>query len=330
MQGHDIIVIGGSKGSINAMKKLLPELNPDLNASVFFVNHLAPDSPNYFPNFFRDKSALEVKSAEDGEEIKKNRVYLAKPDFHLILEDNKIKLTRGPYENRWRPSIDPLFRSAAAVYGTRCVGIILSGYLDDGVSGLSAIKSCGGVTIVQDPEEAEYTDMPESALKVLQPDYILKADEIPEVLYRLSNQPVDARLPSTPKEIKWEVKMAEAVQSRINMEESIGELTPQTCPDCSGPLWEHKEKNMTRYRCHIGHSYTEKVLLSHQKEIIRSKTYSLFRLLEERKTMLQKILENNSEKSAPASSGKLKNEIEELKEGIAFLETKIFNVVENI
>ena len=330
MQGHDIVVIGGSNGSINTMKQILKNLNPDLNAAFFFVNHLSPDSPNYLPNIFNTVSKIPVRSSEDGGKIEKGTLYVAKPDRHLILEDGEMKLTRGPQENRWRPSIDPLFRSAAAVYGTRCVGIILSGYLDDGVSGLSAVKDCGGVTIVQNPEEAEYPDMPESALKVLQPDYILNADEIPGVLYRLSNQPVEARAPETPKEIKWEVDMAGSLKSRIDMEESIGELVPHTCPECSGPLWKHEEKNMNRYRCHMGHSYTEKVLLLHQKELIRKTTTSLFRMLEERRALLQKITERDNGNSKSTSVDVLKKEMDELKKGIQLLEEELFDVVEHI
>lgn len=288
-RGHDIIVIGGSIGSVSVLQEILSNLKPELKASVFIVYHIAANSPNMFPDIISNKTKLKVKTPVNGEEIEQGVIYFPQPDNHIMIHGGYVKIAKGPQENRWRPSIDPLFRSAAVSYGPRSVGILLSGYLDDGVSGLAAIKKMAGITIIQDPNEAAFPDMPLSALNVLTPDYILKSYEIADVLTRLSQQPTNARVP-IPEDLQMEVKLSESVKSNINLEERMGELVPQVCPDCSGPMWKHEEEKMARFRCHVGHSYTEKTLLAEQSKLLQDDLVKIIRKYSEYRNFVQDIV----------------------------------------
>jgi two-component system chemotaxis response regulator CheB len=154
MFGHDIIVIGASVGGMDALPRLIGSLPADLPASVFVVLHTAPEGPDLLPEIIRKTSALPVHHAVDGEKIRRGHVYVARPDYHLMVNGNHVRLVRGPKENFHRPSIDTLFRTAAESYRPRVAGVILTGNLDDGTAGLSAVKSFGGIAIVQDPKEA--------------------------------------------------------------------------------------------------------------------------------------------------------------------------------
>src|SRR5688572_26034129 len=151
MPGHDVIVIGASSGGVDALREVVSQLPPDLSASVFVVLHLSPHRPSALAEILGQAGSLPAQAAEEGMPIQPGNIYVARPDHHLIVKNKIMRLTRGPQENHTRPAVDPLFRSAAVAYGTRVIGVILSGALDDGTAGLHAIKRCGGITIVQDP-----------------------------------------------------------------------------------------------------------------------------------------------------------------------------------
>lgn len=171
VNGRDIIVIGASAGGISAVERLIRTLPKNLPAAIFVVIHISPDGPSLLPQILQRSAKLKiVQKINDGEPIKKEHVYIAPPDQHLVMEKGRLRLVCGPMENRHRPAIDPLFRSAAQTYGGRVIGVILTGTLDDGASGLLAIKGCGGTVLVQDPKDAEYPDMPRNALKQVQAD----------------------------------------------------------------------------------------------------------------------------------------------------------------
>src|SRR5215207_10858312 len=190
MSGRDIVVIGTSAGGVEALRALVGGLPADFPGSVFVVMHTAPDSPGVLAQILERSGPLPAAHASNRERIRPGRVYVAPPDMHLLLEPGVMRLTRGPKENRFRPAIDPLFRSAAAVYGPRVVGIILTGGLDDGTSGLWAVKRLGGVAVVQDPDEAFMPSMPQSALEQVEGDYKLPVAEIPGGLARLASTTV--------------------------------------------------------------------------------------------------------------------------------------------
>ena len=173
MNKHDIVVIGASAGGVEALTKLVRTLPKHLSATLFVVLHMPADSPSLLPDIINHAGTLPASHPTDGEAITAGHIYIAPPDHHLLVESGYVRVIRGPRENRHRPAIDPLFRSAAQAYRQRVIGVILSGMLDDGTAGLLAIKRCGGIALVQSPEEALYSQMPQSALNNVPVDYCL-------------------------------------------------------------------------------------------------------------------------------------------------------------
>src|SRR5947199_9158576 len=173
MSGHDIIVVGASAGGVEALVTLARSLKRNLQAAVFVVLHMPAQSPSLLPEILGRAGPLKAVQATDDMQIEPGHIYVAPPDQHMLMELGKVRVVRGPKENRHRPAVDPLFRSAALAYGPRVIGVILTGALDDGTAGLQAVKRRGGITIVQDPDEAFYPGMPLSALQHVQVDYTL-------------------------------------------------------------------------------------------------------------------------------------------------------------
>lgn len=190
MIGHDIIAIGGSAGSIVALIQLVHSLPRDLPAAVFVVVHSSPKFPSLLPEILQRSGSLPAVHAEDGALIEPGRIYVAPPDRHLLVKGEYMRVVFGPKENRFRPAIDPLFRTVARVYGKRAIGVVLSGLLYDGTAGLFEIKERGGVAIVQDPQEAAVPSMPENAIKHVAVDHILCIEDIARVLSELSHESV--------------------------------------------------------------------------------------------------------------------------------------------
>jgi two-component system chemotaxis response regulator CheB len=288
MPGHDIIVMGASAGGVESLADLVPTLSKNLAASVFVVVHVAPQSRNLLPAILQKSTALKVSAPEDKTPIEPGRIYIARADHHMLLEEGTIRIIRGPKENRHRPAIDPLFRSAAWVYGPRVVGVVLSGALDDGTAGLWAIKTCGGVTIVQDPAEAIQPDMPRNALDNVEVDHCLKLDAIGPLLNDLAAQPVRQPNTHTHKEINVENGFT-TMENDIKDMNQLGHPSAFTCPSCRGALWELREGQLVRYRCHTGHAFSSESLLAEQSEAIEDALFSAVRALEEKATAMRSL-----------------------------------------
>lgn len=206
MPHRDVIVVGTSAGGVEALRELAAALPPDLPASVLIVLHLSPGGPGLLPAILNRAGPLPAAHATDGEELRRGRIYVAPPDFHMLVADGRLRLARGPRENLHRPAIDALFRSAAAAWGPRVIGVVLTGALDDGTAGLGAIKRTGGVAVVQDPEEAAYPSMPRSALRNVRVDHCVPLAEIPPLLDQLSREPLaDGPAPVPPIDLEMEV-----------------------------------------------------------------------------------------------------------------------------
>ncbi|XHX76485.1 MAG: chemotaxis protein CheB [Stenomitos frigidus ULC029] len=295
MPGHDIIVIGTSAGGLKALGRVLGALPTNLKAALFIVQHLAADKPSMLPQILADVGSLPVSHPTDGEAIHTGRVYVAPPDYHLLVNQGSMRVVRGPQENRFRPAIDTLFRSAARAYGSRVVGVVLTGYLDDGTVGLQAIKQRGGVAIVQDPNEAEYPSMTKSALRYVKVDHCLPLAEISDLVVRLSHEPVaEEETHPMSDAIDIEAKIAEQqmnTQEFLEHVEAIGTRTTYTCPECNGTLWQIGQDEPLRFRCHTGHSYTANVFQKEQTQNIENALWSAVRAMEEKVTFSRQMAE---------------------------------------
>jgi two-component system chemotaxis response regulator CheB len=285
-KGHNIIVIGTSAGGLEALDQLVAQLPTDLAASIFIVQHMsASDSGEPLLRRLSRHQAFRPKLADDGDRFKRGRIYIAPPDSHLLLKKDKMRVTKGARENRQRPGIDPLFRSAAVAHGGRVIGIVLTGMLDDGTAGLMAIKRCGGVTIVQDPRDAAYSGMPVSALNNVDVDFCVSVSEMGPLLSTLVAKP-HGRNKAVPSDIRTEATIAERVVSDVSQVNGLGDQVPYNCPGCGGVLWEIDTPGEKRYRCHTGHSYTDRALLASQSEKIEEMLWISLRMFEERKNLL--------------------------------------------
>jgi two-component system chemotaxis response regulator CheB len=281
-----LIVIGASAGGMNAIRQLLSGLSPDINAAVCIVLHLSPKSDSEpFAERLQKSTVMPCMIAADDLPLEKGHVYLAAADYHMIIKNDKLLLGKGPAESRWRPSIDVSMRSGAVAWDTHSIGIVLSGLLNDGVAGMEAIKRCGGFTIVQDPLEAEYPDMPKAVLNGVPTDRSVSISSMAKILETHMSAAIPRARP--PEDIREEAMLAEQVASRIDhMQRPGNRHTYYTCPDCGGGLWEIRDGKITRYRCHIGHTYTEDDLLDSQAQKIEDTLWIALRMMEERRHLL--------------------------------------------
>lgn len=208
MAGHDVIVVGASAGGVETLSTLVSELPEDLPAAVFIVLHLAPTSASALPQILARRTKLPVDQPPDGEPIRPGRVYVAAPDRHMLLAPGTVRMAAGPRENGHRPAVNTLFRTAAAVYGPRVIGVVLSGTRDDGTAGLRAIHDRGGLAVVQDPDEALFPGMPLSALAGDHPDYVVPVGEMGDLLSKLAREAPgsDGRSETMPDELDAELR----------------------------------------------------------------------------------------------------------------------------
>ena len=295
MATHDIIVVGASSGGVEALIALVRGLPPDLQASVFVVLHVSPGSPSILPQLLDKAGPLPASHASDEDEIEHGRIYVAPPDHHLLVAPGLVRVVRGPRENRSRPAIDPLFRTAAVAYGQRVVGVVLTGTLDDGTAGMVAIKTDGGIAVVQDPKEALYPSMPLSVLEQVDVDHCLPVAQIAALLERLAKEDVvEQEGEASMDAIELEAQIAEQRLTPSQLREKLnqlGEVTTLTCPDCHGSLWELRDQVMPRYRCHVGHAYTAKSLIVDQGNGVEAALWSAMRSLEERVMLMRRMVE---------------------------------------
>src|SRR5690349_180578 len=189
MPGHDIIVTRASAGGVEALRAVVAVLPADLPAAVFVVLHIPAQSPSMMPSILSRAGPLPAAHPTDGEPIRPGHIYVAPPDCHLLIDHERVRGVRGPRENRTRPAVDPLFRTAARAYGPRVVAVVLTGTLDDGTAGLQAVKQRGGLAVVQDPRDAMYAGMPRSALQHTPVDYVVPLSEIGPLISRLVREP---------------------------------------------------------------------------------------------------------------------------------------------
>jgi two-component system chemotaxis response regulator CheB len=258
-----------------------------LAAAVFVVIHTLPESPSFMAEILGRAGQLPAAFAEDGQPVIRGTILVAPPDHHLLLAHGFVRVVRGPKENRHRPAIDPLFRSAALHFGSSVIGVILSGTLDDGSSGLKAIKQRGGVAIVQEPQDALFRDMPTNALRAVQPDHVVPLAAIPPLLAELVERRAAASV-SQPGSLGIETAYAN-MEGPMPENEIPGIPSAFICPECHGALWELVDGDLLRYRCRVGHAYKSESLLADKSEDLERAFWTAIRSLEENSSLLRRL-----------------------------------------
>ncbi|HEY7605180.1 MAG TPA: chemotaxis protein CheB [Actinomycetes bacterium] len=288
MPDHDIVVIGASAGGVEALAGLAASLPAGLPAAVLVVLHVPSIGSSALPDILSRHGPLPASHVKDGEPVEPGHIYIAPPDHHLLLRQGHMHLSRGPRENGHRPAVDPLFRSAAREYAARVVGVILSGALDDGTAGLLAIKSRGGIAVVQDPADAIYPGMPGNALEVVEVDHVVPVGAMGEVLARLAGEPAAQPPGPTPADLEVEVEVDEFSLEAMEGEHA-GEPSGFSCPDCNGVLWGIDDGGMHRFRCRVGHAWSPEALLARQREALEAALWIALRSLEERAALARRL-----------------------------------------
>jgi two-component system, chemotaxis family, protein-glutamate methylesterase/glutaminase len=282
-----VIVIGASAGGVHALLQISETLAGAFPAPICIVQHIGSNR-SLLPELLRFRGNNHAVHPEDGQRLAPGTLFVAPPDRHMLLERDTVRLTHGPRENHARPAIDPLFRSAALAFGTRVIGVVLTGQMDDGSAGLKAIQECGGLTIVQDPASAAEPEMPKNALGSVDVDHCVPLEEIGPLLTRLVARPAPKAPREAPEALVHEVAINRG-NATMEMLEGIATPSPLTCPECGGSLWEMKETKPLRYRCHTGHAYGAISLGQSQKENTEQSLWATVRGLREREMLLRRM-----------------------------------------
>lgn len=291
MNEHNIIVIGASAGGVSALTQLVSTLPADIQATIFIVLHLAPDGTSMLPQILMRHGKLPAFHPKSGDAIEIGKIYVAPNDRHLLIKDGQVLLSSGPKENGFRPSIDALFRTAAATYGSAVIGVILTGMLDNGSAGLVTIKERGGIAIIQDPKDALFPSMPEHALKVVTADYVLPLDQIPGRLVTLLQKDVI----TMPHNNNSQSDSAETGDLSNIYEHPEGEKTDIICPDCSGVLVKFQSGEngqLLNFRCRVGHRFSLYSLAEKQADTTEAALWAAVRALEESISISQRMQEH--------------------------------------
>ena len=299
MATKDIVVIGASAGGMGALERLVAGLPADLPAAVFVVWHLSPGVRSVLPTVLTKAGRLRAFHPKDGDPIRHGQIYVGPNDHHLLLERGYVRVTKGPKESRFRPAVDPLFRSAAYIYSTRVIGVVLSGALDDGTAGLWAIKLRGGMAVVQDPADAMHRSMPLNALDNVDVDYKVPVAEIGPLLGRLTREqaaPEPLFAPRERERMEAEVQIAREGDPRLEEVLRYGELSPFTCPECHGVLTLYRDGNIIRFRCHTGHALSSGTLLEATSEETERRLLDAVRALDESIMLLNQLGEEYAKK----------------------------------
>jgi two-component system chemotaxis response regulator CheB len=287
---HDIVVIGASAGGVEAISAVIAELPRDLRASVFVVLHIARGR-SMLPEILTRAGRLPAAHPTDGEPLQYGRVYIAPPDNHLLISPGKVHVARSAAENGVRPAVDPLFRSAARAYRSRVIGVVLTGALDDGTAGLTAVKVVGGVTIAQDPDEASSPGMPRSAVNAGVVDHVLPLRDIPLLISALVEEEATPVEQSDAPILTAKEPDLAVTKLAIHANDRPGRPSVFTCPACHGTLWEAHENDLLRYRCRVGHIYSPESMLAAQTDEVDRALWVALRTLEERAALSHRLAE---------------------------------------
>ncbi|OXM61184.1 chemotaxis protein CheB [Amycolatopsis vastitatis] len=283
---RDVVVAGASAGGVEALRAMVAQLPHDLPAAVLVALHMPSGGTSALPAILDRAGPLPAQAARNGEPLEHGRVYVARPDHHLLVSDGTVALSHGPTENGHRPAINALFRSAAVARGAAVTGVLLSGVLDDGVAGLQAIAGRGGRVVIQDPRDALYPSMPEHALQALTPDHVVAAAGIGEVLAKLTLEQAETASEPAPESLRWENEIASARRFGEGMS-PLGGPSEFACPDCHGVLADIDHG--VRYRCRVGHAWTAEALVAAQGDAVEHALWTGMRALEEKASLCRRL-----------------------------------------
>ncbi|MGG1947843.1 chemotaxis protein CheB [Trinickia sp. NRRL B-1857] len=283
MNTRDTIVLGASAGGVDALTTIATALPERFPAAVLVVLHIGPH-PSILPEMLQKAGRLPAHHARDGERIVKGNIYVAPPDLHMVVEGDIVRTIRGPKQNFARPSIDPLFRSAAVARGPHVIGAVLTGHLDDGTAGLAAVHACGGITMVQDPDDAQAPDMPRNAMLGTVPDYILPIDKLASTIAALAGSATTGMPAESLRGLMTENDVMLTPHSIEHMSK-VGNPTGLSCPECGGSLWRLDAPPPARYRCHTGHAFGTETLAAAGDHVIERSLWQAMRALHEKKAL---------------------------------------------
>ncbi len=283
---RDIVVIGGSAGAIESLGKLVSLLPAQLDAAIFVVIHTYPLGDSLLPAILTRRGSLTAAAASDGEPIVCDRIYVAPPDCHLMLDQGRVTLSSGPKEEGHRPAIDPLFRSAATAYRERVIGVILSGTLDDGSTGLRLIRRQGGTAIVQEPKEALFPQMPENAIWSAKPQHVAPVAEIARLIASHAGKPGDGGEASI---ATGDGTSRNGGEVAVGAGDAPGTPTGIACPECHGVLWAATDDAAPDFRCRVGHAYSDETLLESHASSLEASLWAGVRALEEQASLAARL-----------------------------------------
>jgi two-component system chemotaxis response regulator CheB len=325
MAGHDIVVIGGSAGAVEGLKRICEGLPAEFPAAVFVVIHISPNSRSVMPELLSRAGHLPARHPFDDELVRPGHIYVAPPNLHMLVRPGHVILRRGPHENRTRPAIDPLFRSAAVAYRSRVIGVVLSGLLDDGSAGLIAIKACGGIAIVQQPEDAMWPEMPRNALAHDHVDHSVPVSELPALLTRLAMEP-PGPMPPIPNNLILEAGIAAQEAPVMPDPATLGRPTRLSCPQCGGVLNEVLEEGSTRFRCQIGHAFTAESLVAAQDDELDRALASALRMHRERVVLFRRMQEQSEAHQLPHAAARWRQGADESERSARAISDAIANL----
>ncbi|WP_353861784.1 chemotaxis protein CheB [Azospirillum formosense] len=318
MDKRNILAIGASAGGVTALQRLFAAMPGDVTATVFVVQHVGM-THSVLPTLLSRAGWLPAFHPEDGEPVRSGWIHVAPPDHHLLVKDGCALVRRGARENRCRPAIDPLFRSVAVAYGVRTVGLILTGTLDDGTAGLRAVKRCGGLAMVQDPEDAEWPDMPRNAMRHVAVDACAPLSDLPALLACRLSDPPGPPVP-VPADIAVEARIPEnEFDAMPGLTASVGKPSTLTCPDCGGNLVEIEDGPLLRFRCKVGHAYGPATLAESHREAIEKAIWVALRTHEDRAIMFRRLAERAREHGHPAVEANWTRSAQEAERTVAML-----------
>jgi two-component system chemotaxis response regulator CheB len=292
MRPQHLVVIGASSGGLEALCKIVADLPAGFPAAIAVVMHTSAASPPILHMILARYGRLPSVSPSNCESLQAGTVYVAPPDFHLLVERDHVRLTKGPKENRFRPAIDPLFRSAAQVFGANAIGVVLTGNLGDGAAGLWAIKELGGVAIVQHPDDAMYPSMPKNAIESVNVDYVVPLAEIAPLLVKVTSAPAREVTAQFPEGLEDEVMISNHQDPLQTNVEHLGDPSFFTCPECHGVLLQMMQGSHFRFRCHTGHAYSAESLLGQIQDQIEVQLWNAIRVMQEGNMLMRTMAEH--------------------------------------